>query len=973
MASSVKGIIVEIGGDTSGLQKALSKVNSATSSLSKELRGVNSLLKLDPKNTELLAQKQDILANSIEETENKLKLLHSTYQRGVEAEVDGAKISEDNWRALQREIINTENKLKNLKLETSNWTNAGRKIEEIGTKIENLGNRVDNLGNKLTTRITAPLVALGVVGVKSAAEQETAMQQVELIYGEASKGIKDFAENTAISYNMSTKEAYKYSQIYGNLIQSITDDEEENARYTQDLLKASAVIASSTGRTMEDVMDRIRSGLLGNTEAIEDLGVNVNVALLESTDAFKQFAGDKSWEQLDFQTQQQIRLFGILEQTTKKYGDEINDNTASNIQKLTAKFNNMTSKLNKKLLPLANKLIDKADKLMDKIGDLTDEEAENIIKTGLMVAAAGPLVKILGTTTKTIGGTVKGIGLFTQAIGVMKTGSQSSSKEVNNIAKVLSALTSPAGLATTAIAATAAGLVYLANKQTKAQKQAEEFAKEMSSQKQTLLEYNRSIDEVTNANIAQIDSVSKLKDELVNLVDENGKVKEGYESRVEFILDQLNEALGTEYKLNGDIIDSYKNLQKEIDNTIEKKKAEIRLNADEEKYKNAIENQTQAVEDMKTAYENLQKTQEEYGLNLDELREKAQNLYDMSENQWITGGNPLAISAYKKQAEAIQNVIDAYDDAEYRVKDYTEKVKTYETNYQLFVEEKYEEIGKTVKDRTKNWTEESINTIKENIINEKNNLDAYKTIYENTGNEIALEQQKQSEENLTKLAEELIKRTSTIEQLGEDEIAAWKTLGENSYDEYKKALNKMAPEMKQKIQDTTGIIIGDTTLKEATKKLGEEANEGFNDNVDAAEWGNDLVNVLSSTLISTKSKGIISSAAEKLAKWIANYIHFSLPEKGPLSDMDESMPDMIELMANGIDNNRYRLINSAQKLSKELNNSLSYENSKLSTKVMNGSKTIYTTPQIVFNVQELDEAKLQQCFNYINRKFGSAY
>ena len=219
----------------------------------------------------------------------------------------------------------------------------------------------------------------------------------------------------------------------------------------------------------------------------------------------------------------------------------------------------------------------------------------------------------------------------------------------------------------------------------------------------------------------------------------------------------------------------------------------------------------------------------------------------------------------------------------------------------------------------------------------------------------------------------MIKRTSTIEQLGEDEIAAWKTLGENSYDEYKKALNKMAPEMKQKIQDTTGIIIGDTTLKEATKKLGEEANEGFNDNVDAAEWGNDLVNVLSSTLISTKSKGIISSAAEKLAKWIANYIHFSLPEKGPLSDMDESMPDMIELMANGIDNNRYRLINSAQKLSKELNNSLSYENSKLSTKVMNGSKTIYTTPQIVFNVQELDEAKLQQCFNYINRKFGSAY
>ena len=75
MAGSIKGIIVEIGGDTSGLQKAISKVNSATSSLTKELRGVNSLLKLDPKNTELLSQKQEILSEAIETTSEKLSQL----------------------------------------------------------------------------------------------------------------------------------------------------------------------------------------------------------------------------------------------------------------------------------------------------------------------------------------------------------------------------------------------------------------------------------------------------------------------------------------------------------------------------------------------------------------------------------------------------------------------------------------------------------------------------------------------------------------------------------------------------------------------------------------------------------------------------------------------------------------------------------------------------------------------------------
>ena len=75
MAGSIKGIIVEIGGDTSGLQKALSKVNSQSSSLSKELKGINSLLKLDPKNTELLSQKQTVLNENIETTQEKLEQL----------------------------------------------------------------------------------------------------------------------------------------------------------------------------------------------------------------------------------------------------------------------------------------------------------------------------------------------------------------------------------------------------------------------------------------------------------------------------------------------------------------------------------------------------------------------------------------------------------------------------------------------------------------------------------------------------------------------------------------------------------------------------------------------------------------------------------------------------------------------------------------------------------------------------------
>ena len=468
MSGSIKGIIVEIGGDTSGLQKALSKVNSATSSLSKELKQVNSLLKLDPKNTELLKQKQMILNNSISTTEEKLRQLQKIKEEADKKMSEGTEINEENYRALQREIIKTQTKLSDLKNENSGWNKAGNYLTNLGKELDTISSKVDSLGNKLTTRLTLPVVAGFTVMTKSAIENETAMQQVEKIYGKAADSIKDFAENKAIDYNMSASEAYKYSQIYGNLIQSITDDQTENAEKTQELLQASSVIASSTGRSMEDVMDRIRSGLLGNTEAIEDLGVNVNVALLETTDAFKQIAGDKSWDKLTFQEQQQIRLLGILEQTSKKYGKEVNKNTASSIQQLTAKTKNLTNNLGKKLLPVANKLLDKANSLMDKFETLNDEEQENIIKIGLMVAAAGPLLKVGSKAITIVGGVAKGIGTFTKAIGLAHNGIGTATGSAATLAKVFQGLASPAGIAALGITA-AVGIIVAESKKAEQQ------------------------------------------------------------------------------------------------------------------------------------------------------------------------------------------------------------------------------------------------------------------------------------------------------------------------------------------------------------------------------------------------------------------------------------------------------------------------------------------------------------------------
>lgn len=172
---------------------------------------------------------------------------------------------------------------------------------------------------------------------------ESSVYRVNSLFGDSAKYIQYFAENTAKALGMSESAAYEYAATYGNLFRSITADAQENSKVTIAMLKASAVVASKTGRTMEDVMERIRSGLLGNTEAIEDLGIQVNVAMLEMTDAFKKIANGRTWEQLTFYEQQQIRTLGILEQAHRNFGDSVQKGSAFTMQTLSSAFKDLTA------------------------------------------------------------------------------------------------------------------------------------------------------------------------------------------------------------------------------------------------------------------------------------------------------------------------------------------------------------------------------------------------------------------------------------------------------------------------------------------------------------------------------------------------------------------------------------------------------------------------------------------------------
>lgn len=161
-----------------------------------------------------------------------------------------------------------------------------------------------------------------------ATQTEASVQRLIDIYGEAAQSVGDFIDANARAIGMSKASASSFASVYGNLF-SVWADQNTNAELTNRYLNMTAVVASKTGRTVQDVQERIRSGLLGNTEAIEDLGVFVNVKTIEMTDAFQRMADGKSWEQLDAYTQQQVRTMAILEQATAKYGNTVADTTAT--------------------------------------------------------------------------------------------------------------------------------------------------------------------------------------------------------------------------------------------------------------------------------------------------------------------------------------------------------------------------------------------------------------------------------------------------------------------------------------------------------------------------------------------------------------------------------------------------------------------------------------------------------------------
>lgn len=401
MASRIAGITIEIGGDTSDLQKSLKSVDKDLKTTQSNLRDVNKLLKLNPASTELLRQKQKNLSEAITKTKDRLQQLNDAQSQVKQGTAE--------WDALQREIIATEQDLKGLQNEMSAFGSvASQQLKVAGQKISDFGNKVGGVGDKLKPISTAAAGALtGLVGL----------------------GYK--AVTTADDLN-------SLSQQTG-----ISTDEIQKMKYAADLVDVSFEDISGALKKMKPKMD-------DSNETFKKLGVeirnsdgslrDVTSVFYDAIDALSKIENETERDQvaMDLFGKSADSLAGVIDDggaALKEYGKEAEDlgvimsqetldalsETNDTIDKLKANLGGTLAKIGADIASILAPALEKAasfiGKITEKLRALTPAQQETIMKVLGIVAAIAPVLIIGGKIIAGIGTLVGAVGSVVGVLG----------------------------------------------------------------------------------------------------------------------------------------------------------------------------------------------------------------------------------------------------------------------------------------------------------------------------------------------------------------------------------------------------------------------------------------------------------------------------------------------------------------------------------------------------------------------------
>lgn len=286
MADRIKGITIEIDGDTTKLSKALKDVNNDLRSSQNTLKDVDKLLKLDPGNTALLQQKFKALGDSIEQTKTKLQTLKTAEQQMMQ----NGQVGTAEWDALQREIVETEQKLKSLNGEMKEFGSvSAQKVAAAGEKVKSVGQSIEGAG-KAIMPVSAAVIGVGAAAVKVASDFDASMSNVSAISGATGKDLQDLRDKAMEMGNKTKFSCTDAADAYGYMAMAgwKTGEMLDGIEGIMNLAAASGEDLATTSDIVTDALTAFGlqagdSGHFADILAAASSNANTNVSLMGET------------------------------------------------------------------------------------------------------------------------------------------------------------------------------------------------------------------------------------------------------------------------------------------------------------------------------------------------------------------------------------------------------------------------------------------------------------------------------------------------------------------------------------------------------------------------------------------------------------------------------------------------------------------------------------------------------------------
>lgn len=382
MAEKIRGITIELGGDASGLDKALKDVNGKIKNTQEQLKDVERLLKLDPKNTELLAQKQKLLGDQIQNTKGKLENLK---QAQATMDQNGVDKNSDQYMALQREIINTERELGNLENASKKTSEAMSGISQAADKVSQGAQKVADKTKELSGAAAAALAAIGALAyktVQSADDLNTLAKQTGFSTDELQK-FQYASDLVDVSMDDITGAAKK-------LKKAVASDSKE--------LAALGVKTKNADGSFRDINEIFYDTLaaLGDIDNETERDAKAMAIFGKSADSLAGIVDDggKALKELG---QEAEDLGLIMSQDTLDSLNKVNDEIDTLKAQAKARLAETGAKAMEALTPVLEKVIGLIDRLLTFIGSLNTDQIETIIGVLAVIAAISPLAKLIST------------------------------------------------------------------------------------------------------------------------------------------------------------------------------------------------------------------------------------------------------------------------------------------------------------------------------------------------------------------------------------------------------------------------------------------------------------------------------------------------------------------------------------------------------------------------------------------------